>query len=56
MAEETLLVDDREVLVAIWLVRSSIFGLDVRTPLTARWTGENDPLSVGRRGGVLHCA
>ena len=40
-AEETLVVDDRDTLVALWLMTGSIFDVRARTPVIMKWYIEN---------------
>ena len=49
MAEEILVVDDRDFLVALRLVMGSIFDVGARTPVTTKWCVNNVPQLVGRR-------
>ena len=38
---ETLVVDDRDSLVALWLVMGVIFDVGARTPVTTKWCVES---------------
>ena len=50
MREDTLVVDDRDYLVALQLAMGESFGVGVWTLLTMKWCVENGPRPVGGGG------